>query len=99
MTRRKFDSNFKTKVALEAIKNDTTIAEIANKYGVHPTQVQAWKMELLAHTETAFLKANQQLIKCDHAEIALLERKVGQLAIENDFLKKNLAKYPKKNGK
>jgi len=97
MIRKKFSANFKAKVALEAYKEDATLAELSKKHGVHPTQIQKWKAELLSQSEKLFLKkASDQEI--DETRLAELERKIGQLTIENDFLKKNLMKYPKKSG-
>lgn len=96
MIRRKHDANFKAKVALEAVKENMTIGEIANKYSIGPTQIKEWKAELLAQAETVFVKGNKKPVQDNSNLIAALERKVGQLAIENDFLKKNLLKFPGK---
>lgn len=98
MTRRKHDASFKARVALEAIRNDITIAEISNKYSIGPTQVKDWKAVLIAQSETIFSKEGKRIIQ-DHSEqLAIMERKIGQLTIENDFLKKNLLKFPGKIG-
>jgi transposase len=94
MQRRRFDAAFKGKVALEAIKEDLTIAELANKYSVGPTQIKVWKTELLKNIESVFEKGNKKAIPDDSGAIAALERKVGQQAIQIDFLKKNLLKFP-----
>jgi len=96
MIRRNHDANFKAKIALEAIKENMTIAEISNKYSIGPTQVKDWKAELLAQAETIFVKGSKKPVQDNSDHIAALERKVGQLAIENDFLKKNLLKFPGK---
>lgn len=93
MTRRKHDANFKARVALEALKNDLTIAEIANKYSVGPTQIKDWKAALIAQSESIFSKDGKRVIQDDSEKLAVLERKIGQLTIENDFLKKNLLKF------
>lgn len=98
MTRRKHAAGFKAKVALEAIKNDLTIAELSNKHSIGPTQVKEWKTELLTQAEGVFLKEGKKPIQDNSELIAVLERKVGQLTIENDFLKKNLLKFPGKIG-
>lgn len=99
MIRRKHDANFKAKVALEAIKEDMTIAELSSKYSIGPTQIKEWKSELLAQAESVFLiKGNKKPVQDNSELIAVLERKIGQLTIENDYLKKNLLKFPGKIG-
>lgn len=94
MKRRRFDAAFKGKVALEAIKEDLTIAELSNKYSVGPSQITAWKAELLKNIGSVFEKGNKKAIPDSSEAIAALERKVGQQAIQIDFLKKNLLKFP-----
>lgn len=93
MTRRKHDANFKAKVALEAIKNDLTIAELSNKYSIGPTQIKAWKAELLAQAESVFLKNGKKPMLDNNEQMAIMERKIGQVTLENDFLKKKLLKF------
>jgi transposase len=97
MGRKKFSSSFKAQVALEVIKNEITLAEIAKKYGVHPTQIKDWKNILISQAEAIFSGKNNQANTND-SYIEALERKAGQQAIEIDFLKKNLTIYHKKNG-
>lgn len=97
MGRKKHSANFKAKVALETIKNDMTIAELAQKYNIHPTQINRWKADLLKKAEIIFQQGSK-VDKTDEQYVAALERKAGQLAIEVDFLKKNLNAYHKKNG-
>ena len=96
MARKKYSASFKAQVALEAVKDDATIAELSKKYGVHPTQIQVWKNELVSRSESLFLK-NNQCEEGSESRLAELERKIGQLTVENDFLKKGLSKYPKRN--
>jgi len=96
MTRRKHDASFKAKVALEAIKEHMTIAELASKYSISPTQIKQWKAEALGQMEDSFLKKSKKPAQDNSEQIAALERKVGQLTIENDYLKKNILKYPGK---
>jgi transposase-like protein len=97
MIRRKHDASFKAKIAIEAVKEDMTLAELSNKFSIGPTQIKGWKSELLEHAETIFTKENKKPAKDTESHIAALERKIGQLAIENDFLKKNLLKFPGKS--
>ncbi len=98
MTRRKHSAGFKAQVALAAIRGDVTIAEIAAKYIVHPGQVQVWKAEALGKLELLFYQKSSRPLKSEE-EVAVLERKVGQLTIENDFLKKSWTGYVKRTGK
>jgi transposase len=96
-TRRKHDASFKAKVAIEAIRSDITIAELSNKHSIGPTQIKGWKTELLDHAASIFLKDGKAVSIQDNSEqIAILERKIGQLIIENDFLKKSSLKFHKK---
>jgi transposase-like protein len=80
---------FKKKVAIEALKGERTANEIAKHYGVHPVQVTKWKKELLDKAETIFEGRKQKGSDTEN-EKAALERKVGQLTIEIDWLKKKL---------
>jgi transposase len=74
-----------------------TVAEIAKKYEVHPGQIQAWKAGALAKFEGLFEKGGTAESSHEH-QVAALERKVGQLTLECDFLKKSWAGYVKRNG-
>jgi transposase len=96
MARKKFSAEFKAAVALEFMKDELTIAELANKYGVHPTQIKDWKTQLVNGASKLFDKRNEQENDPKKGYIEALERKAGQLAIEIDFLKKNLTMYHKK---
>ena len=97
MIRKKHSASFKAKVALDAIKGELTIAELSNKYGVHPTQISAWKASLLKGITLPF-EQSQKENEYEEKYVEALERKTGQLAIENDFLKKNWNAFHKKNG-
>lgn len=79
---------FKKKIALEAIREERSINEIAQAYEVHPVQVCKWKKELLEGAELIFERKRKKVSEED--KIGSLERKIGQLAIENDWLKKKL---------
>lgn len=80
---------FKKKVALEALKEDKTMGQLASQYGVHPIQVGRWKKELIDGAESLFegKKGRKQEESVDQEA---LEKKVGRLTMENDFLKKKL---------
>ncbi len=97
MQRRKHSASFKAQVALEAIRGDMTVAEISKKHNLHPGQVQAWKTEALSKLTSLFEKGSGQESGSEE-EVALLERKVGQLTIENDFLKKSWTSYQRRSG-
>ena len=87
--RRKFSSKFKTKVALEAIKERQTLSELAEKYELHPNQITTWKKDFLANAEEVFTKKSSKK-KNSEKEMEKLYQKIGQLEIEKDFLKKSL---------
>jgi len=80
---------FKKKIALEALREDKTIEEIAKEHSLHRVQVCKWKKELLDGAESIFEGKPKRKAKPDD-EKAVLERKVGQLTIEIDWLKKKL---------
>lgn len=94
MIRKTFTAEFKAKVALEAIKEELTVAELSKKYDVHPTQIKDWKLLLLAQAQEAFTKKHEGEAQAKDEKkdkyIEALERKAGQLTLENDFLKKKL---------
>ena len=93
MKKKQFTAGFKAKVAIEAIKNEATIAELAQKHGVHPSQINNWKKLLGEQAENLFSKKVSRDASAQSEYVAELERKAGQLAMEIDFLKKGLARY------
>lgn len=80
---------FKKKVALEALKEDRTLSQLASQYGVHPIQAGKWKKELINGAESLF-ESKKSHKQDDSVDREALEKKVGQLTMENDFLKKKL---------
>jgi transposase-like protein len=86
--RRKLTAKFKAMVALEALKGMETVSEIAAKHEVHPGQISQWKKELLDGVGSLFERKNAKADKEQERQIEELERKVGQLTMEKEFLKK-----------
>lgn len=90
--RRKFTASFKAKVALESIKEVSTIQEIASKYQIHPTQIAAWKREFLEKAELVFSKDLPAAKEEENPKEKELYSKIGELQVQVDFLKKVLGK-------
>jgi transposase-like protein len=88
MKRKNFTKEFKAKVALEAIKGERTMNEIASEFGVHATQVNQWKKQLLEGAGDLFDRNKGKSDKTIEKERDHLYQKVGQLQVELDWLKK-----------
>ncbi len=89
-TRRKFSSAFKAKVAIEALKERETLAELSKRFEVHPNVIRKWKQEFIEHSAEVFEKKKKDTEP--EMDVDKLYSKIGKLEIENDFLKKNLRK-------
>lgn len=89
-SRRKFSASFKAKVAIEAIKEQTSLPELAAKFELHPAQISNWKREFLKNADLAFGSKSEK--EDPNLDTAPLYSKIGQLQVENDFLKKVLGK-------
>ncbi|MEO6931232.1 MAG: transposase [Chitinophagaceae bacterium] len=88
-TRRNFSAEFKAKVAIEALKEQQTLSELATKYELHPVQITDWKKQLLGGSCAVFEGGRQPAVPAgDDPEKDALYKAVGQLKIENDWLKK-----------
>lgn len=86
--RRQFSPDWKAKIALEAIKGQRTIQEIASQYEVHPNLVTHWKRELLERAAEIFSSGKTQETKADEELKAELYQQIGKLQVEVDWLKK-----------
>jgi transposase-like protein len=87
---RSHTTEFKARVALDAIRADSTVNEISSKYGVHSTQINRWKSQALLSIKAAFNGKLEKAEQNDQKLIDDLYRQIGQLSCENDFLKKNV---------
>ena len=82
---RKHNPAFKAKVAPEAVKGEETVSQLAARYQVHPSQIQAWKIVLTAGVAGVFSNGPEQKASSDAALIARLYQEIGQLKVERDF--------------
>jgi putative transposase len=91
--RKKHDPNFKAKVALEAVKGDQTLAELASQHGVHPNQITKWKRHLLDELPELFKDKDKKNKNSKSLQDALYQQ-IGQLKVELDWLKKKSGLEP-----
>ena len=91
-SRRKFSAEFKAKVVIEALKERSSLEEIARKYEIHPNQIGTWKKEFLANAAIIFASEEKKSADKNQQE-ALLDKlysQIGQQKVEIDWLKKKL---------
>jgi len=88
MVRKKHSKELKARIALDAIKGQKTMTELASEYGVHANQISRWKKQLLDAAPDAFIQGKDKEAEKQEAEQDRLYKKVGQLQIEVDWLKK-----------
>jgi len=90
--RKQYEASFKAKVALEALKGEKTMAQLASEYDVHPNQIGRWKTELLEKLPELFSDRRKRVDKDREETEAELYRQIGQLKVELDWLKKKSQK-------
>ena len=95
--RRRFTADFKAKVALDALRGDLTIQQIATKHKLHPTQVGTWKRQAMDGLGAVFANGADKAGADHQAEVHDLHAKIGELTVERDFLAHGLARVPARN--
>ena len=90
MVRKQFGAKLKAKVALEAIKGEKTFAQLSSEYGVHANRISCWKKELQGRVSEIFSGKKDSRYNGQRELIDKLYRNIGELKVENDWLKKNL---------
>ena len=88
--RRRFTAEFKARVALDALRGDQTVQEIAAKRQVHPNQVSSWKRQALDGLGTVFSNGSDNARRDHESEVRDLHAKIGELTVVNDFLARGL---------
>ena len=91
-SRRKHSPSFKARIALETLKGEQTVAELAKRFEVHPSQVRKWKKDLTEGAEGVFGGGHDQDSRDRDALIAQLYQQIGQLKVERDFLESKLGR-------
>jgi len=88
VTRKRYGSEFKAKVALDAIRGEQTLAELSAKHGIHQTMIAAWKRQAIEGLALTFSGKAEAVQATGEAELTRLHAKIGQLVVERDFLAK-----------
>ena len=86
--RNRYSAEFKAKVALDAIKGECTIAELGNRYQLHPNMITNWKRQAVKNLAETFSTKAERARTDDDPQIKELHAKIGQLTVERDFLAK-----------
>ncbi len=88
MGRKKYSKELKASIALDAIKGQKTLSELASEYGIHANQISRWKKQLLDSAPDIFIRGKDKEAENKEIERDRLYKKVGQLQVEVDWLKK-----------
>jgi transposase-like protein len=91
--RRRYEAPFKARVALAAVRGDKTLGQVASQFDVHGNLVSQWKRKLLANVSRVFEEPDDPAGHAQQALIDELHRKIGQLNVELDWLKKKAAQF------
>lgn len=91
--RKNYPADFKAKVALEAVKGERSLSELASRYEVHPNQIGQWRKALLAGMQEVFSDKRHRKEQDGEAEKARLYEEIGRLKVELDWLKKKAAVF------
>jgi transposase len=86
--RKRYSAEFKAKVALEAIRGEMTVAQLAAKHGVHQTMINGWKKQAVEGMAGVFSGKMEALETARESEVEQLHAKIGQLVVERDFLQR-----------
>lgn len=90
MMRKTFEPAFKAKVAIEALRGEKTLAQLSSEYAVHPNQISQWKQTLIQRAADDFSKPDNSAEQRQQELTDKLHRVIGELKVENDWLKKKL---------
>jgi transposase len=87
---RKFNADFKARVAMEAIKSRKTTAELSSEFEVHASQIAKWKKQAVIGLKNIFLNTQEKAQESQEKRLEILYGQIGKLQVENDFLKKTV---------
>ena len=97
--RKRHQPESKARVALEALKGEQTVAELASRFDIHPTMIHQWKKALLDGAADIFQRGRRHAEPEDAAQVKELHAKIGELTVERDFLERGLRLLPGRSAK
>lgn len=86
--RKRYSAEFKAKVALEALKGESTVHELASRFGIHPNMIAQWKRQAIEGMTDSFKSKSERSDALNEEQVKDLHAKIGQLTVERDFLAK-----------